>query len=314
MSKNVRNLLIHVGYAKAGSTWVQECFSDTKSGFLNFEQDAYSLSLDDFVQANSLFFDEAPYVECFKLHAKKAADLNCTPVLSSERFVGNWFSGGYDVKQLAKRLHLSAPDAKILIIFREQVQMLTSIYRQYVKKGGGRSLEKFLFPPTRGRTRIPEFSFNYFEYDKIINCYQNIFGSKNVMALPLEFIAEAPEDAFKLIQDFSAAIQANEFTVSPQKKNVGISAIEASIKRHLNIFLCADALNDFSTLHNPVTKSAANIIYKGIAAIIPVRTKKKSNEELTEKIKIYVQDRYCESNRKTSEIIKMDLSKYGYMS
>ena len=53
---------------------------------------------------------------------KRAAESDSTPVLSAERLSGNPHSGGYDSLQTAERLHRLFPQAKVLVVVREQTE------------------------------------------------------------------------------------------------------------------------------------------------------------------------------------------------
>ena len=306
------DVLIHIGYAKAGSTWLQDHFIDPESGFLGPDKTHDYFPITDFVMTSPFLFDAVLFRESFKGHHEKSTSLGCVPVLSSERLSGHWFTGGFDSKEMSLRLHATFPDARILIIFREQISMLGSVYRQYVKKGGCRPLKQFLFPPPEGRGREPEFAFEFFNYDLIIRHYQDLFGNENVMALPLEFIAGKPEEAFEVIQGFAGATGSDSFQVEKTRSNTGISAAEAAIKRRLNVFLRADTINDYSILHNTITKYIAASLYHGLRFFITDQARKKSNKALERKIRLYAANRYCASNRATGELLQLDLAQYGY--
>ena len=69
------------------------------------------------------------------------------PVLSYERLSGNPHSGGYDSKEIANRLVQVFPDAKILIVIREQKDIILSTYKQYIIEGGACTVKRYLHPP-----------------------------------------------------------------------------------------------------------------------------------------------------------------------
>lgn len=75
----------------------------------------------------------------------RAAESDSTPVLSAERLSGNPHSGGYDSLQTAKRLHRLFPQAKVLVVVREQTEEILSCYNQYVRAGG---VLPYRFAPT----------------------------------------------------------------------------------------------------------------------------------------------------------------------
>ena len=79
---------------------------------------------------------------------QRLVDEGLSPVVSFERFSGNPFSGGYDSKEIADRLVRVFPDARVLVIVREQRSMIVSTYKKYVREGGALPPSKFMRPPT----------------------------------------------------------------------------------------------------------------------------------------------------------------------
>lgn len=65
------------------------------------------------------------------------------PVISSEILSGHPFSGGIASDDYARRLKAIAPDAKILVSIRSQMRILTSVYMQYLLRGGTMGPELF---------------------------------------------------------------------------------------------------------------------------------------------------------------------------
>ena len=78
---------------------------------------------------------------------QRIVDEGLSPVVSFERFSGNPFSGGYDSKEIADRLVQVFPDARVLVVVREQRSMIVSTYKQYVREGGALPPSKFMLPP-----------------------------------------------------------------------------------------------------------------------------------------------------------------------
>jgi hypothetical protein len=90
------------------------------------------------------------------------------------------------------------PNAKIIMIIRNQFDYLLSIYafRVAVKGQESRSLEKFL--TEEGRLGL----FDKLEYDKIIGRYAELFGKENVLVLPFELLRKDSETFVRKIIDF----------------------------------------------------------------------------------------------------------------
>ena len=121
-------------------------------------------------------------------------------IFSSERLSGNPHSGYYDTSLLIDRMHKISPDAKIIIVLREQKSMIVSCYKQYVKCGGRSNFEEYIFPPDDGR--IPLFRLDAFKYDVLVKKYYETFKPENVLIMPYEMLAKDPKNFIEEIKQF----------------------------------------------------------------------------------------------------------------
>ena len=153
--------LIHIGYAKAASTSIQSVFGDPKTGFAVGRQpreysakEVQNMSvISELALAHDFEFSASTVRNEVSDVLSWAGPAGRTPVVSAERFSGHWVTGGYDAKTIADRIFEVWPTAKVLIVFREQRSMLNSVYRQYVRKGGGRTFSQFVDPKGKGHGR-----------------------------------------------------------------------------------------------------------------------------------------------------------------
>jgi hypothetical protein len=194
-------VVLHIGIHKTASTLFQnELFSQID---------------------NSLFLNR-PMAEPFKNYILYADDFEFTPttayeifqgilkkqfikrefsqvIISDEEFYGNPFLGAVDRKRIMDRLIATfGENMKILMLLRNQVGLLASLYNQYVKTGGTASLDRFL---TYKKYPLV-VSENYFLYDKYINyLYENI-QSKSIKVLLYENFLENKEEFIGTITEF----------------------------------------------------------------------------------------------------------------
>lgn len=83
-------------------------------------------------------------------------DKNLVPALTLESLIGHWPSGGWNSAMMVERIYKTFENPRVLFVIREQRSMLSSVYRQYFRKGGGRKVEYFLYPLTiKGHGRAP---------------------------------------------------------------------------------------------------------------------------------------------------------------
>ena len=180
--------LIHIGYHKTASTWLQKnLFDNESSGFKRYI--SQKELRDKLILVNGLNFD----VEEFQDYYQNLLDDNFCSVISNERLSGNPHSGGYDSKEIADRLKACFPKGKVLIIIREQKDMILSTYIQYVRAGGACALHDYLEPSKRNQAIMPLFNYEYFNYFNLVSYYQKLFSKENVLVLPFELFKSEPK-------------------------------------------------------------------------------------------------------------------------
>ena len=302
-------LLVHAGYHKTGSTWLQRSlFTDDSTHFrLPFSRRELN---DRIVAPNQLVFDAERAREFFApgLEAVRAA--GGIPVISNERLVGNPHSGGWDSRILAERLQAVFPESRVLLILREQRSVIRSIYFQYVREGGPLPLAGYLHPPGAGAYRIPLFDFEYYAYHRLVAFYQGLFGRDRVLVLPYELLARAPADFVARLCAFAGAAPPDRVSSAP--RNVALSAFSVAVKRRLNRWFVRDRLNPGA----PLAFASANRVLVRAAAVLdrhlPPAIDRPFEDRIRARIELEVGDRYASSNRESAERIGIDLSQYGY--
>ena len=180
------NIIFHIGYPKTASRWLQERLYPNISNYhLMPSQDIYRY----FIGPNALEFDPS---ELLKVYGSTQNNL----IISNHGFVGtthNFGLNGYLSKEHARRISSFAPDARIILFIRNQVDIITSSYIQYIKDGGTYSINKYLFHPDYlGISGITNLSFKFFEYHELIDYYKKIFplGSVHVFLFE-DFISDS---------------------------------------------------------------------------------------------------------------------------
>lgn len=191
-------LLLHIGYHKTATTWMQRKLFDPKYGYrqiLDHEEVWKHIA-----GPHRLMFDHA--------HAKRMIDKKLEfvnadeiPVISSEILSGHPFLGGRESFDFANRLVQIYPDAKILISIRNQMNILPSVYMQYVLRGGTMHHEMF-FSGTSSPGYVG-FDPSHFQYHRLVHLYQNLFGSNAVHIITQESLRNELELALSKLAQFS---------------------------------------------------------------------------------------------------------------
>ncbi len=190
------SVLIHIGYPKSGTTFLQDWFRAHpavlfQSDFLN------------------------PYSQTGVIPARPKPHLRGKQhfVISEEQLVlwqgklnivGIQFTP-FDIKAqqraTARALCQFYPEAKVLIVTRGFESLLKSMYAQYLSIGGVLGFENYM-------DRIGEHLAEFYDYSYVIELYREIFKPKNVLVLPFELLKQNSA-AFMSELSMASGIDAN---------------------------------------------------------------------------------------------------------
>lgn len=303
-----QRLLIHIGYHKTATTWMQRLLFFPVHGFhplANHDQVSKHITA-----PHGLQFDPAP-MQRLIAEGLKSVPPNGVPVVSSELMSGNPFFGGRESDIYAERLKAIAPNARILISIRAQLRILPSIYMQYLTRGGTMSWPQFFeAPAARGYFG---FDLAHFEYDRLVALYQRLFGAKNVYVLPQESIAVDMEAAAQQLAQFCENTDFHGLSREAHQIRM------ASYPEHAAPFLRrANHVQRSVLLPNPIIGlgETPGGLYRAVGYVLktPALARRLKNYQ---PVSLYVQQqfagRYTDSNTRLAALTggTLDLSKYG---
>lgn len=313
-------VLIHIGYHKTGTTWLQNnLFINNNETFhpLSVHQKGKSTLARCFIinrqgQLLNSFQSYKPHI----VSAIKAT-INANPkpkdkifVVSHERLSGTPHSGGFDASVISERIKNVLPNAKIFIVIREQKSKILSDYLQYLSIGGNFSLKKYMTTPYDGK--IPFFSSSYYNYYHLILKYQQLFGKDHVLVLPYELFQK---DKNKFIQSL-ASFMGKEIKIDPASfndyENKTTNHFISFYFKWLNIFIHSTSVNHYSRFKSKLGSRLIEQVLHVLKKITPHSFDKKTKLKLSNEINDIVGNSYSNSNKKINELIKIDLSEYGY--
>jgi len=298
-------VLIHVGYHKTGTSWLQrQVFSRPDLGFVRLSTRGMRI-----FGPHPLHFDAEPFRAYFHPMLEAAAAQGRLPVLSEERLSGNPFSGGYDSKELAERLAALFPDAKVLIVVREQRSMILSTWFQYVKLGGTSSLEDFLLGARD--PRLPGFRFEHFAYDRLVGHYQKLFGPDRVRVELFERLRGEPEDFTASVLSFAGVPLSRELPFG-RVVNRSAGPLAVALRRRLNPFLRCDSLNGYSPFANPIFRLLGEGIIRLVDRTSPRGIDGRLRARWEEHVAECAASRYSESNERLAAQTGLELRPRGY--
>jgi enoyl-CoA hydratase/carnithine racemase len=308
-------LLLHIGYHKTGTTWLQSVWwSDPASGYKWISEHEDWHPVRRIVLERPLEFDAALIRRELDELLEAARGKGLMPVISLERLSGHPFSGGHDSKQIADRLREVLPESRVLIVIREQKSMIASTYKQYVTAGGISPLDRFIDPPTTVGARVPPFDYRHFEYDHLIRYYQTLFGKDAVLVLPYDQLVQDARAFIERIARFAGKPLPEEVLARlphTPRENPAPSALTISAIRVLNRFTPPRELNAAPLVQSRLALRAAKRLKKRHAPLAQPLDRRKE-EQLRRKVASAVGDRYAESNRRTAELTGIDLGALGW--
>lgn len=304
-------LLVHIGYHKTGTKWMQrQLFRSPEAGFVM----PWSIgeTLRRLVLVNPFDFDPAQVRADFETalaEARASSSPAGVPVISMEALSGNPHSGGHDSRWIADRLASGFPRARILMIVREQRGMVVSAYKAYVRQGGVASLRQYLTPP-RGAGRIPQFAPSYLEYHWLVAYYQQLFTPEKVLVLPYELLREDPEDFVGRIVRFAGARL--PATLSREVRHPGLSGFGVALKRRVNRLFVRDSVNLSPMIDRPGLGRRLEAAVIRLDRRAPRRLSRRADRKLAEGAERYCSGRFAESNKTTAYLAGLDLERFGY--
>ena len=177
---------IHIGYHKTGTTWLQNyCLNlHPEIELLNHGQSNREMKrtidelVDSVASSNDLNFDATAWRNSFDAAVSKLLGSKNNPSvlgISRENLSGEMLKGSNSAL-VANRLFKLFGKVKVIIVLRNQLDMIESIYKQYIQEGGTLSIEQFL---DWKRYKIADVE-ERLKYHKLLAYYRDLFGEENV--------------------------------------------------------------------------------------------------------------------------------------
>lgn len=302
-----KRLLIHIGYHKTATTWMQRLLFMPVHGYHPLA--SHDQVFEHITAPHGLRFDPAPMQRLIS-EGLKTVPATGVPIVSSELLCGNPFFGGRESEVYAKRLKAIAPNARILISVRAQLQTLPSIYMQYLSRGGTMSCKQFF----EARPWLGYFNFDscHFEYDRLVAHYQTLFGSENVHVLTQESIKTDMATAARRLAEFCGN---DDFHgLAPEAHNIRM----ASYPEHAAPFLRrANHVQRSFFSPNPIFSlgETPGGLYRALGYVLKfsvIANRLKDYRPVTNYVRQHFSGRYTESNLRLAALTggSLDLSKY----
>ncbi len=294
---------ILIGPHKAGTTYLRACFSAHPQ--IVWSRQAYHF-LDTRRIECGIEYPECPlepppggvFIDMFEsLAAGYYFDDREKVSLEDRLRPGECFGSSgmhVDPLEMAKRIYRLVPDARIIMVLREQIAWLRSIYQHYLMQlpPGRRSFTDFL-DSLEGKSALSTGL-----YHQTINAYQQQFTPAHVHVMLLEQMVKQPEMAFAGLTDF-LGVDRHIPELPESSKNKGIGNRAGNLLAWTSKFGISD-----------------QTVKRLVHALQPIAPLLKNLLPDTDPIKSETRallcDFYAASNHQTSKCLGLSLSDYGY--
>lgn len=288
--------IIHVGFSKSSSTFLQSIFSRSNQINFIYKSKRFSLlgepKLDVKLSNDKLNLESDEHILLPDWHP----DLHRVRVSELGR-----------IKKSFEHLKTISPHCKLIIVFRNQYTMITSRYSQYiVGSGGHKSLENFIDDMIGVKSKENYFQNYYFQITQLI---EEIFGKENALILFHEEVAEDLEGSLKKINDFcETTFESLKANIISRRKGLSSAGIRRQII--LNKFFVHPVQPNKEVVKTIIPFGVYKLfirINRVVDFLLP-SSRISMNEDMVNQLKkIFSQD-----NKKLSEYLNKDLEKLGY--
>ena len=255
------------------------------------------------VGPHDLFFDPQP-VRSLLAERSTRQGSGAVGVLSSEILSGTMFGGARDSVSLANRLKAIAPSAKIVFTIRKQDKLLSSIYLQYVKRGGRKTFEKFIqYSPEPG---FHWFDSSLLEFDRLILFYESLFGEGNVLVLPQELLRENRQAFLAYLFAFVDAEGDPTSLSYSGSRGASPPASGIPLMRLANAFRQTPLNPEGFQTFSPLANMMISIAYRYKLG------KGASDRALASQVSSVATGQYGASNARIQQFVPVDLAAFGY--
>ena len=296
------NPLIHIGYPKTSTTWFQKQFYPrvTDACFIGRDE-----VLGKILRKDAFSFNPAVVSEYFTDHCHGRI------LICEEEILVDRRNNGIRIAENARRINAVFPQADIVVIIRNQTDIMASRYSQHILAGGTHSPDRYLFRQKTPYKNVTN-DFILFEYDKVVTLYQNLFGTAHVHVFLFEqFAADNTSFLKEYCRIFDLKI--NLDTLSYQPENPRLRKALYPLARFMNIFTREKYAFKYYVIHIPGWYQVRTLLLQNLNRLSIMGSHPSSREVLGWRSFRFIEDYYRESNKTLSRMLPgLPLADHGY--
>jgi hypothetical protein len=224
-------VVVHLGLPKTGSKFLQHKFFTEITGTSYCDpKKTHKDFLTYFYLANEFEFSPRHAAQLY-LQGCEGFAPSQNQVLSQESFYSVPWEGTVLRKRHCDRLAAIFPQAHVVLVLRNQPDMLRSLYLHYIKSGGTVPWKKFL----DSRKHPLVMTVDYFKYGQYVDYLFSIFGKERVSVLFYEDFFNSPVAYLNSWCDILQAPKNSwDADILKTRENESISPHMVNFMRHLN--------------------------------------------------------------------------------
>lgn len=303
-------VLLHIGYHKTATTWFQ-------TRYLPEHPSLYAPATPEQISQAIVYRDDSEFsIERARSDLLETSSSIDAPVrvLSCERLSGGPFCGGYDANTNAVRLASTFPDAKVWIVVRNQIDLLSSLYRHAVYWDGELQPPRVFFrndPPAL----ISGLRLHHFRFDRLVSRYQSLFGQGNVLVSAYEDLLNDADSFVARLDDFLGL--PSHVLDDRSRINRGLSDEMTLVMRWLNFFTVLDEREEYllTTGGYPLAQLfERRFVQRLLRYLDRRRGTVPGYGPIHEELSALIGDYYAESNARLESIAGLDLRALDYVT
>jgi len=296
--------IVHIGFPKTGSTFLQKSVFPLLLGLEYVDFRTCVKLFEDLIYLDDLDYEDQKSIKNFSNYPSEKI------LFSQEALTGPPFTfKGLNRSQIPIRLK-GLGFSKVIITIRNQVDIIDSLYRQYVYQGGVMRFKGFLNLDGNWNHYLRAFNLDYLKYDRLIIKYIEMFGDGNVLILPQEILKNDPDNYISILGEF---LGERIELISHKGTNESLTNASTNLLRFINHFTF-NSQRPNQLVTNKISTKTIKKIFQVIIDPYFMKLIAGKKSYLKPEQKEQIEQYYSQSNFELKKLVDYNLSGLGYIS
>ena len=303
--------VLHVGFSKCASTFLQTFFEDHQAIFL--VNQSHFFAPFEFSNYDS---GQEEYYGLFDKAADRQVKLESDEHIVLPLFHPTLAAAATTIDSIAevsRRIKSVNENARIILVIRNQGDLIVSRYSEYIL-GGGKDdfnffVEEFL--------KCSKDGINYYQnyYAEIMEIFRHDFGGENVLVLLQEELSRDEGRTIDRLCTFIGVQLQQPKRRGSISRRVGLSNLGIKVVRRMNRALVIRQEMSYQKARTRIPYLLYKIVQRLLRVLdyyLPKWLKGDKNEILTATLKTRLRNEFREDTARLSVLLEKDLSSLGY--